>query len=403
LIDPTWYLLLLPVAAASGWLAGRRQDEIKAGHQKLPEAYFAGLNFLVNEQPDKAIEVFVKVLEVAPETIEVHLALGNLFRRRGELERATTIHQNLLVKTSLNREQHMLALYELGRDYYKAGWYDRAEGLFQELAEYTEHAATACHYLQLIYEREREWHKAESSAHQLMKLSNQDQRHVIAHYWCEIAALAYKEPNPQKMRQAINRALSIHKLSVRAIMLSAKMHFHCRDYRRALRAWRRASDLAPQLLQEMIGGIAECYRALDDQDSLIAHLQKLALHSSSGRVLSYVLEQLQEIRGQQHGQKMAEELLLQHLQRYSTAEGLWRLLQFRQLQEGNPDSAYRDFLCEYLQLVLHTDRVYVCQHCGFSAKKLNWQCPSCRRWDSMLPVQDPEIPEVSRLLSQWQA
>jgi len=386
--------MLLPVAAASGWLAARRQNGIKTSNQKLPEAYFAGLNFLVNEQPDKAIEVFVKVLEVAPETIEVHLALGNLFRRRGELERATTIHQNLLRKTHLNREQHMLALYELGRDYYKAGWFDRAEGLFQELSEYNEHAATACHYLQLIYEREKEWHKASNAARRLMKLSNEELQHVIAHYWCEIAEQSFENQDLAGMRAGINRALATDQQSVRASMLSARMHFHSGEYRKALRAWRRCSELAPQLQPELITGVVECYQKLNEQTKLVEYLQNLALQSSSGRVLSQVLMHLQEIGGQ----RAAEELLLQHLQQYSTAEGLWRLIQFRQIQKDDPITPYSKFLGEFLQLVLHTDRVYVCQHCGFSTKNLNWQCPSCRRWDSMQPVPDPEIPEVCELL-----
>jgi len=398
LIDPTWYLLLLPVAAASGWLAARRQVVNKVGNQKLPDAYFAGLNFLVNEQPDKAIEVFVKVLEVAPETIEVHLALGNLFRRRGELERATTIHQNLLVKTRLNREQHMLALYELGRDYYKAGWFDRAEGLFQELSEYNEHAATACHYLQLIYEREREWRKADQAARRLMKYTNEDLQHVIAHYWCEIAEQSFEEQDLTGIRQGINRALATNQQSVRAIMLSAKMHFQSGEYRKALRAWRRCGELAPELQSEIIAGVVECYRALHDPDTLAEYLQNLALHNSSGRVLSQVLEYLREIRGG----KAAEMFLLRHLRQYNTAEGLWQLLQFRRSQGCDQDAPYSKFLGEFLQMVLRTDRVYICQHCGFSSKRLNWQCPSCRYWDSMRPVQDPQIPEVAGILELLQ-
>jgi len=398
LIDPAWYLLLLPVAAASGWLAAQRQDRIETKNQKLPEAYFAGLNYLVNEQPDKAIEVFVKVLEVAPETIEVHLALGNLFRRRGELERATTIHQNLLVKTRLNREQHMLALYELGRDYYKAGWFDRAEGLFQELSESNEHAAIACHYLQLIYEREREWRKADQAALRLVKLGNKDLKHVIAHYWCEIAEQAFEEQDFTTMRKAINHALATHKQSVRAIILSAGMHYQGGEYRRALRAWRRCGELAPELQSELITGVVDCYRALEEFDALIDYLQNLALDTSSGRVLAQVLEQLQLLRSSQ----FAEEFLVRHLRQYNTAEGLWRLLQFRRNHDDEQDHNYREFLDEFLLTILRTDRVYLCEHCGFSVKKLNWQCPSCRRWDSMRPVSDPLIPRVEGMLEQLQ-
>ena len=175
--------LLLPLAAASGWLGARIEQKRRARRNAfdLPSAYFKGLNFLLNEQPDKAIEVFTQVLEVNSETVETHLALGNLFRRRGEVERAIRIHQNLIARPTLDREQRSHALLELGQDYLKAGLFDRAENLFLELAEIRLHSEQALRLLLRIYQQEKEWGKAISSARKLARLSGENMNSVIAH------------------------------------------------------------------------------------------------------------------------------------------------------------------------------------------------------------------------------
>ena len=156
--DLLW--LLLPLAAASGWLAARFEYRRNAAKQlDLPSAYFQGLNFLLNEQPDKAIEIFIRVLEVNSDTVETHLALGNLFRRRGEVERAIRVHQNLIARPTLGKEQRSQALLEPGQDYFKAGLFDRAENLFLELAEIRAHSEQALALLRHIYQQEKEWEK----------------------------------------------------------------------------------------------------------------------------------------------------------------------------------------------------------------------------------------------------
>ena len=157
MVDTLW-LLLLPLAAGSGWWAAKRDQkrQKKTGRYDLPSAYFKGLNFLLNEQPDKAIEVFLKVLEIDSETVEMHLALGSLFRRRGEIERATRIHKNLIARPNLNKLQREQALFELGQDYFKAGLLDRAESLFLELLEVDQHSEQAFVHLLQIYEQEKE-------------------------------------------------------------------------------------------------------------------------------------------------------------------------------------------------------------------------------------------------------
>jgi lipopolysaccharide biosynthesis regulator YciM len=152
-------LLLLPVAAASGWIAARRSQRQERGKcvNDTSPVYFRGLNHLLNEEPDKAIDAFVEMLEVDSDTVETHLALGNLFRRRGEVERAIRIHQNLIARPALTREQRAQALLELGQDYMRAGLLDRAENLFRELKDTRLHVRQALKNLLVIYEKERDW------------------------------------------------------------------------------------------------------------------------------------------------------------------------------------------------------------------------------------------------------
>src|SRR5713101_7419737 len=191
--DLLW--LLLPLAAGSGWLVARFDQKRHAAARDLPSAYFKGLNFLLNEQPDKAIEIFIQVLEVNSETVETHLALGNLFRRRGEVERAIRIHQNLIARPTLDREQRTYALLELAQDYFKAGLFDRAENLFLELAEIRAHSEQALRLLLSIYQQEKEWDKAIQTGRRLARVAGKSMDGVIAQYYCEQAEQAVGKKN----------------------------------------------------------------------------------------------------------------------------------------------------------------------------------------------------------------
>ncbi len=191
-MEINWMIIiwLLPVAAFSGWLYGRRCNSPSgtAYNDRLHPEYFKGLNYVLNEQPDKAIEVFVKMLEVDSETVETHLALGNLFRRRGEVDRAIRIHQNLIARPNLNREQRSLALLELGMDYMRSGLFDRAESLFIELVEIDLYTVAAFTELLDIYQQEKDWGNAIKMARRLELSSGRSLKKNIAHFYCEQAS-----------------------------------------------------------------------------------------------------------------------------------------------------------------------------------------------------------------------
>ena len=178
------FWLLLPLAAGASWWAARRGIARVSGAQvdRLRSTYFRGLNYLLNEQPDKAIEVFLQIAEVDSNTIETHLALGNLFRRRGEVDRAIRVHQNLVARPTLNAEQKTSALLELGEDYMRAGLLDRAETLFTDLVGIDARAPSALRHLISIYQQERDWHKAIDHARRLEQATGESQGRMIAQY-----------------------------------------------------------------------------------------------------------------------------------------------------------------------------------------------------------------------------
>ncbi len=183
-----WWLLALPLFFALGWAAARIDiKHLLLESRALPASYFKGLNFLLNEQPDKAIEAFIEVVKVEPQTIELHFALGSLFRRRGEVERAIRMHQNLVERADLPQQQKLDALYELAQDYLKAGLLDRAEELFAKLKG-TSHAESALKYLLEIFEQEKDWQKAVDIAQQLEILTGQSHQKEIANFYCEMAS-----------------------------------------------------------------------------------------------------------------------------------------------------------------------------------------------------------------------
>ena len=205
-MDPVWLLLLLPLAAAGGWLMAAHDKSSSAKFQSVPDAYFKGLSFLLNEQPDKALKVFLEVAEVDDETIEMHMALGNLFRRRGEIEKATQIHQNLVARSDLDDSLRSMALFELAQDYFKAGLFDRAEDLFRELHLLTEYKEQASRFLLQIYDQEKEWLLAINVAEELNRVSDYDYSETIAQFYCELAEISIGEGNNSDAENYIGAA-----------------------------------------------------------------------------------------------------------------------------------------------------------------------------------------------------
>jgi lipopolysaccharide biosynthesis regulator YciM len=380
--------LLLPVAAASGWYAGRREGRrtsTRTGdRESLPEAYFRGLNFLLNEQQDKAIEVFIKMLEVNSETVETHLALGNLFRRRGEVERAIRIHQNLIARPALDREQRSLALLELGQDYLKAGLFDRAENLFTELVENRMHGDQSLRLLLHIYQQEKEWDKAITTGQRLSRLTGQPMDEVIAHYHCELAQTAMDAKDYRVARHQLRKALSSDSKSVRASILLGDLEAAERRDPEAIRAWKRVEEQDPRFLGEVAHRIAEAYHRLNDVQGLYEYFQGA---KERERVVPMMLELVNLIRDRD-GIDAAEIFVVEWLRRHPSVQGLKRLIELNMLQAEGRAREDLVLLLGIIEKLAQQQQGYACQQCGFRGRSLYWMCPSCSQWNTIKPVDD---------------
>ena len=381
--DLLW--LLLPLAAASGWLVARLEQKRHARHSlDLPSAYFKGLNFLLNEQPDKAIEVFIQVLEVNSDTVETHLALGNLFRRRGEVERAIRVHQNLIARPALDKEQRSHALLELGQDYLKAGLLDRAESLFLELSEIRAHSEQALKLLLHIYQQEKEWEKAIAIMRKLSRLSGKKLDDVIAQYYCELADQAYARKDYSTTRDFLKQAFAADENCVRASILLGDLEAQQGKHREAIHAWRKIEQQDVHYLGEVAARIAEGFRKLDDDQGLHDYFHA-ALQRHGGVALALTFSDI--IRNRE-GVEAAEKFVVDWLRRRPNVHGLHQLLELNLAEADGPARDDLILLRGIIEELRAQHLGYACGQCGFKGKSLHWICPSCNRWNTIKPVQE---------------
>ena len=380
---------LLPVAAASGWYAARR-DRVHTNKptfkNEIPPDYLKGLNYLINEQPDKAIEVFIQLLEVDNETVETHLALGSLFRRRGEVDRSIRIHQNLIARPTLTPQQRAQALFELGQDYLRAGLFDRAETLFAELVDTGPHTEPALWYLIDIYQQEKDWDKAIFTARRLEARTGKDLKPTIAQYYCELAEQAYHQGDVSQVLKLLKRAISADRQCVRASLLQGEVELSSNNYRDALKAFKRVEQQNPEFLSEMMHPLVETYRKLERMDEGIEYLQHIVTQHDSISVMLTLADLIVE----RQGEKAAVDFLTDCLRRRASVRAMDRLIE---LNLDNPNEEVRDklqVLKDVTEQLLLNRPLYKCQSCGFSGKTLHWQCPSCREWNTVKPIHGLE-------------
>lgn len=383
-LEMNLFWLLLPLAALSGWWIGRRS--FRAGNNPRsgsfhPE-YFKGLNFVLNEQPDKAIEVFIRMLEVDSETVETHLALGNLFRRRGEVDRAIRIHQNLIARPTLNKEQRAHALLELGMDYMRSGLLDRAEGLFLELVDSNLHLNQAYTELLDIYQQEKDWENAIIIARQLEVVSGNTQNPIIAQFYCERAELALNEGNIRAVKDHIRRAMSIDPDCVRASLIEAKMFQDMGKYKLAIKSYKRVESQDSDYITEILNPLFECYRRLDHVDEFIEYLRMLVnIYGGISALL-----RLTELIAEREGENAAIRFISEELKNRPTVKGVDQLIKYALSKSEGETYEHLRTIKELTGQLIEDRAMYKCGNCGFDAKQLHWQCPGCKHWASVKPV-----------------
>lgn len=385
-MEYSWTALiwLLPLCAIISWWLGRlsvKQDETSRLRSIHPE-YFKGLNYVLNEQPDKAIEVFIKMLEVDSETVETHLALGNLFRRRGEVDRAIRIHQNLIARPTLSREQRSVALLELGIDYMRSGLFDRAENLFNELIESGSHSAQAYTELLDIYQQEKDWNKAIVTARRMEFAFGEKLNPVIANFYCEIAEEMRLAGEEKNVKDNISKALSNDPNCVRASIIEAELLQESGKFKQAIKVYKRIEKQDPDYLSEVIVPMQICYRNLGNMNEFIEYLRDIV--ARHGGITS--IRVLAELIAEQQGEDAAVNFIVTELKKHPTITGVDHLIHYAL---SRAQGSVRDSLISIKELtekLLKKRSLYKCNQCGFDAKSLHWRCPGCKNWNTIKPV-----------------
>jgi len=379
-----WQLLLFPLFFVLGWAAARIDiKHLVRESRALPRSYFQGLNFLLNEQPDKAIEAFIEVVKVDPQTVELHFALGNLFRRRGETERAIRMHQNLIERVDLSPELKLQALSELGQDFLKAGLLDRAEEMFARLRG-TSRDEEAKRNLLEIYQQEKDWQKAIAIAKEMPEYATQKE---IANYYCELAAGEMINSRPDSARQYLDSALSLHRNCVRASVLQGDLLQQGGDLAAAIEAWKRIESQNPAYLAIVARKLQDAYLAQGQRDEGLQLLRGYLTSYPSLDLLETVFQLVMDAEGPE----AAYRLVRDELRRNPTLLGLDRLLEAQLL--GMPPEKRADLELVRNLVHNHTRRLarYRCDNCGFKARHFYWRCPACGGWETYPPRRTEEF------------
>jgi len=390
MIENTPVFIVLPfvvLAFMLGIFLGRKKSEKKRRPSySLSSDYFKGLNYLLNEQTDKAIDVFVGMLEVGEETVETHIALGNLYRQRGEVEQAIIIHQNVIAKPSLSLIKRNDALYELARDFMHAGLLDRAENLYHELIKKQSHVQPALKYLLSIYQQEHDWEKAISIAKKLESASNDSYAKQVAHFYCELSLIHRQKGNTTEALKLVKKALGTDKQSVRASILEGEIQRELGNCKAATRAYRRVEQQDPILISEVLVPLLQCYKALNNNKEIKTYLERtLKKHGGITSILLYA----EQIR-QDAGDKAAALFIVDSLRKKPSIRGLSHLIEIS--LDFTKGTAHDNLLIlqEITSKLLENKPVYRCTHCGFKGKSMFWHCPSCKSWSSIKPIQGIE-------------
>lgn len=377
------FWLLLPVAALSGWWIGRRDRHVSTrAAAGLPAGYLQGLNYLLSEQPDKALEAFTRMVEVDGDTAEVHLALGSLFRRRGEVDRAIRIHQNLLARPAMSRQQRADALLELGQDYMKAGLLDRAEALFGQVIEIDAYVEPALRHLLVIYQQEQEWDRAVAAALRLDRKGVPGMRSLVAHFHCEQAEQALQERDRPRAGQLLKRALAYDAGCVRATIQLGRLAEEQGDDKAALKAYLRVERQDPDFLPEVLGPIRACYLRLRQPEAMMRYLRRVADTYPSDAANIALADAVRE----HCGAEAAADYLIGALRRAPTVSSLAKLAGLTGERVGGAARRDLEVLQSAFADLLAQRSAYECRQCGFPGRHLHWQCPSCRRWSTVKPT-----------------
>lgn len=383
--------ILLFIAIVVGWLLGKVERKKTSNRENCPSGvgkeYFDGLNLLLNEKPDEAVDLLLNTLDVNGDTFETYLVMGGLFRRRGEVERSIQIHQDMLARSDMSKQQHHTVKLELARDYLSAGVLDRAERLLKEIADDgAPNQIQALEHLLTIFEQEKEWSDAIRTAKKLVERDQHEVRPLLAHLYCERAKHHLSVGDFMPCRRDLKKALQADKYCVRANFILAEAEIQSDHAADAILALKKILEQDPTFVPDTIASLRRCYQALGQMSEYSKYLFQCLERSPA---ISIVIE-LSELVSKLEGQEAGEYILSEYLKKRPSVKGLDRLISTQMAHAQGLEKDNLGILQAFTQRLIKDKPVYRCNGCGFNGKTLHWQCPSCKSWGKIRPIQGLE-------------
>lgn len=381
--------LLLPVAVGYGWFMGRNSVKQKKQHDKdsLSIKYSTGLNYLLSNQQDKAMDYLLEALEVEDDTVEAHFAMANLFRRRGELDRALKVHEYLVRQPMLSDKEKQQAVFELGRDFYSAGLYDRAEKMFTKLLKSSMYGKKSLSYLLHIYQSTKDWDRGIALEKSVLKASDRKLKHVLANFYCELASIAIAKDEYIKELELLQKALELDPKSSRANLLMAQVFESNDQFNNACRCYKEIFLQDQEYFPDVIDKMYNCYQRSDISDEFYPFIKQVYDKSGSTTALIKYLDYVTQTQSR----KKAEEYILSALKRRPTIRGFKHFVKMQMQDEQEAATSQSlDVIKELVAAYLNVRPRYSCRNCGFNSTVHYWSCPSCHDWEQLKPVRGLE-------------
>ncbi len=378
IISQQWMLYLLPLMAfLLGYLVARRRIRRHKKKLRFSNDYFQGLNYLLNDQQDKALDIFVDLVETDWETIDTSLALAAIFRRKGEIDKSIKLHQNLLARPSLPADYKPTVLIALAKDYLQAGWLDRAESLFKEVVVDEDFTEEAQQCLMNIYEQEQEWHEAISIARRYPRKGDDQLNVVIAHYYCELSQQMLQQNDLKEAEALATQALNSDKNCARASILLAELSIKRGRYQKATRFLRQVEIQNLHLVPLTLESLILCYRNTSNLQKALSYLKSIDSRYPDIGIAPVLTKLIEEVYGIDDAVQYVSESILER----PSLNSLRSLIQL----QGPLSETVQKLVPEVIETLAEKQHAYQCVHCGYTANTHVWLCPSCHSWSSIAP------------------
>jgi lipopolysaccharide biosynthesis regulator YciM len=381
--------LLLPVAMAYGWFMGRNSIKQKQqiSKQDLSIKYSTGLNYLLSNQQDKAIESLLDALKVEDDSVEAHFAMANLFRKRGELDRALKVHEHLVRLNNLPTKHKQQAVFELGKDFLSAGLYDRAQTMFTKLLKSKNYGLKSLTYLLQIFQSTKDWQQGVAHQKLIVKYNDKVLLHTLANFYCELATLAFEKDEFIEVIELLEQALNLDPNSCRANWLMAKIYENHQQCELAAKCYQAIYHQDNEFFPDVIAPMLACYERLDAVSEFYVFIKKVYDETLVSTALIYYLAHVE----QKYGKKKALDFILSALKRRPTIRGFEHFVNMQLLpDDAKINHTSLDLIKELISEYLKLKHRYTCRTCGFDSSTHYWSCPSCHGWEQLKPIRGLE-------------